>query len=137
MTAVTTLLEPSFHDLIATIEQAAELSEQRRRHWVCSLRQTAKWLGRPPTVIPARWHSVRIAVGQLHQARLGVTAKTLANHKSNVRAALRWFGSEHDMPQQGARLSSQWTRFRDGLDKPTRARLYCLIRYSSTRGIAP
>jgi hypothetical protein len=137
MTAVTTLLEPSFHDLFATIEQAAELSEQRRRHWVCSLRQTAKWLGRPPTVIPARWHSVRIAVGQLHQASLGVTAKTLANHKSNIRAALRWFGSDHDMPQQGARLSSQWTRFRDGLDKPTRARLYCLIRYSSTRGIAP
>jgi hypothetical protein len=42
-----TLLEPSFVDLIAAIEQPPELSEQRRRHWVCSLRQLAKWLDRP------------------------------------------------------------------------------------------
>jgi hypothetical protein len=41
MTTTTTLLEPSFVDLIATIEQAAELSVERRRHWVCSVRQIA------------------------------------------------------------------------------------------------
>ena len=102
MAPTTALLEPSFLDLIAAIEQAAELSEQRRRHWVCSLRQIAKWLDRPAAVIPARWHSVRISVVQLHHARVGVTAKTLANHKSNVRAALRWLGKEHGVPQQGA-----------------------------------
>ena len=96
----TTLLEPSFADLIAAIEQAPELSEQRRRHWVCSLRQVAKWMDRPATVIPARWPSVRISVAHLHHARVGVTAKTLANHKSNVRAALRWLGNEHNVPQQ-------------------------------------
>ena len=110
MTATTTLLEPSVFDLIATIEQAADLSEQHRRHWVCSLRQVAKWLDRPATVIPARWNSVQISVGQLHHARVGVTAKTLANHKSNVRAALRWFGKEHDVPQRGARLSAEWAK---------------------------
>ena len=133
----TTLLEPSFADLIAAIEQAPELSEQRRRHWVCSLRQIAKWLDRPATVIPARWPAVRISVAHLHHARVGVTAKTLANHKSNVRAALRWFGNEHDVPQQGARLSPEWMRFRDRLDKPTRSRLYSLVRYCSARGISP
>ena len=78
MTPTNALLEPSFIDLIGAIEQAAELSEQRRRHWVCSLRQIAKWLDRPATVVPARWQSVRVSVGQLHHARLGVTAKTLA-----------------------------------------------------------
>ena len=41
-------------------------------------------------------------MGQLHHARVGVTAKTMANHKANVRAALRWFGKEHDVPQRGA-----------------------------------
>ena len=56
MTPTTALLEPSFAELIAAIEQAAELSEQRRRHWVCSLRQIAKWLDRPAAVIPARWN---------------------------------------------------------------------------------
>jgi integrase len=133
----TIALEPSFVDLIAAIEQAPDLSEQRRRHWLCSLRQTPKWLDRPAAVIPARWHSVRISVAQLHHARVGVTAKTLANHRANVRAALRWFGKEHDVPQQGARLSAEWASFRDNMDKPTRARLYSLIRYCSARRIGP
>ena len=88
-------------------------------------------------MVPARWQSVRVSVGQLHHARLGVTAKTLANHKSNVRAALRWFGQERGVPQQGAPLSREWTRFRDGLDKRMRQRLYSLTRYCSARRIGP
>jgi integrase len=137
MTLPTALLEPSFLDLIAAIEQAPDLSEQRRRHWVCSLRQIAKWLDRPATVIPARWNSVRISVSQLHHARVGVTAKTLSNHKSNVRAALRWFGKEHDVSQQGVRLTPAWARFCTGLDKHIRERLYGLVRYCSGRSIGP
>jgi hypothetical protein len=136
-TPTTTPLEPSFADLIAAIEQANGLPEQRRLHWVCSLRQIAKWLNRPSAVIPARWQAVRISVVQPHHARVGVTPKTLANHKSNTRAALRWFGNEHDVPQQGARLSPEWMRVRDRLDKPTRSRLYSLVRYCSARGISP
>ena len=116
MTATTALLEPSFVDLIAAIEQAAELSEQTRRHWVCSARQIARWLDRPAAVIPARWTSVQMPVGQLHHARVGVTAKTLANHKSNVRAALRWFAKQHDIPRHGMRLSADWATFRDRID---------------------
>ena len=131
------LLEPSFVDLVGAIEQAAELTQQRRRHWVCSLRQIAKGLDRPPAVIPARWSSVRIMVSQLHHARVGVTAKTLANHKANVRAALRWFVKEHDVPQHGLRLSAEWARFCDGLEKPIRGRLYSLIRYCSARSVYP
>ena len=46
MTLTATLFEPSLLDLIAAVEQAPELSEQRRRHWICSLRQIAKWLDR-------------------------------------------------------------------------------------------
>jgi len=134
---VTTLLEPSFADLIAAIAQAAELSEQRRRHWVCSLQQIARWLDRPATVIPARWNAVQLSVCQLHHVRVGVTAKTLANHKSNIRAALRWFGKEHDVPQRGVRLSPEWARFCDRLEKRIRSRLYSLIRYCSARRIGP
>jgi integrase len=137
MTATTTLLEPSFFDLIAAIEQAVDLSEQRRRHWVCSLRQTAKWLDRPAKVIPARWQSVRTSVSQLHHTSVGVTAKTLANHKSNIRAALRWFGKEHDVPQRGMRLSAEWVRFCDRIDSRIRDRLYSLARYCSARVVPP
>ena len=74
MTPTTTLLEPSFADLIAAIERAPELTEQQRRQWICSLRQVAKWSDRPAEVILARWNAVRVAVIQLHHVRLGVTA---------------------------------------------------------------
>ncbi len=137
MTTTIALLEPSFSDLIAAIEQAPELPGERRRHWVCSLRQIAKWLDHPVAVIPARWSSVRILVGQLHHARVGVRPKTVANHKSNVRAALRWFGQEHNVSHRGVRLSAEWTRFCDRLERRIRDRLYNLIRYCSARGIGP
>jgi len=137
MSPTTALLEQSFLDLIAAIERASELSGERRRHWVCSLQQIANWLDRPAAVIPARWNAVQIEVGQLHHARLGVTSKTLANHRSNVRAALRWFGQEQGVPQRGARLSARWARFCDRIDARMRGRLYSLIRYCSARGIDP
>ena len=137
MTPATHLLEPSFAALIAAVEQATDLPVQTRSHWVCSVRQVAKWLDRPPAEIPARWNAIRMSVRQLHHARVRVTAKTFANHKSNVRAALRWFGNEHGVPQMGARLTPEWARFRDGLERPIRDRLYNFIRYCSARGIDP
>jgi hypothetical protein len=90
MTNQAELLEPSFAQAMASIESADGLSQEHKRHWICSLRQIGKWLNRPLAMIPARWTSIRMPVGQLHHARVGVAAKTLANHKSNVAAALRW-----------------------------------------------
>ena len=37
----------------------------------------------------------------------------------------------------GARLTPEWARFRDGLERPIRDRLYNFIRYCSARGIDP
>src|ERR1700730_13894118 len=133
----TALLEPSFLTLIEAIERAADLPAQTRRHWVCSARQVAKWMDRPTEEIPARWSAVRFSVEQLHHARVGVTAKTLANHRSNVRAALRWYGKAHDMPQRGAPLSAEWATFCDVIDDRRRQRLYSLARYCSARRVAP
>jgi hypothetical protein len=137
MTTTSTLLEPTFVDLVLAIEQATELSEQTRRHWVCSTRQIARWLDRPAAVIPARFNAVEVPMRQLHHARVGVTAKTLANHRSNLRAALRWFAKRHDMTQYGMRLSADWMAFRGTVDRPIRDRIYSLIRYCSFRGIGP
>jgi integrase len=137
MTTTIALLEPSFADLIAAIEHAPKLPGERRRHWVCSLRQIARSLDRPAAVIPARWSSVQIAIGQLHHARVGIRAKTLANHKANVRAALRWFGQEHDVTQHGVRLKPEWARFCEELDKRIGDRLYNFMRYCSARCKCP
>src|ERR1700674_5607242 len=112
MTPAARLLEPSFAALTAAVEQATDLPDQTRTHWRCSVQRVAIWLDRPPAEIPARWNAIRLSVRHLHHARVRVTAKTFANHKSNVRAALRWFGDVHGVPQMGARLTPEWARFR-------------------------
>ena len=135
--AATAPLGATFSDLVAAIETAKDLSEQTRRHWTCSLRQIAKWLDRPMEGVAARWQAIRFSVGELHHARVGVTAKTLANHRANARAALRWYGKEQGVPQQGAPLSPEWARFVAELNKPIRQRLYNLVRYCSARRVEP
>jgi integrase len=138
MTELMASLEPTFSAAMTAIENAADLSASVQRHWVCSLRQIAKWLDRPVEVTPARWTAIRLPVGQLHHARLGVTAKTVANHKSNVAAALRWFGKEYNVPSRGVALSAEWATLRDGIDdRGRRARLYGLMRYCSGRSLMP
>jgi integrase len=138
MTETMAPLEPTFSVAMTAIEDAADLSASVKRHWVCSLRQIAKWLDRPAEMTPARWTAIRLPVGQLHHARLGVTAKTVANHKSNVAAALRWFGKEYDVPSRGVALSTEWATLRDGVqDRGRRARLYGLMRYCSGRSLMP
>ncbi len=128
------LLEPSFLDLIAALERSDDVP---RRHWICSLYQIAKGLDRPAAVIPARWSAVRMPIKQLHHARLGVTAKTLANHKRNVSAALRWFSQGQEVTQHGVPLSTEWARWGDQLEKRTRDRLYNFMRHCSARRIRP
>ena len=71
-----------------------ELPASKRTHWCCSLRIIAKALDRPPESIAARWGAVALKVNQLHHANSGMEWKTLANHKSNAKAALFWFRGE-------------------------------------------
>jgi integrase len=108
-----------------------------RRHWKCSAMQIPRLLDRPAATIPARSNAVEVPIRQLHHVRVGVTMKTLANHRSNVRAALRWFAKEHDVPRHGIRLSADWAAFRAQVDRPLRDQLYSLFRCCSSRGISP
>ena len=132
----TALLEPSFADAIAAIEQAKELPASKRR--CCSLRSIAKALDRPPESIAARWGAVALKVNQLHHANSGVEWKTLANHKSNAKAALFWFRGEQGLPHRGTPLKPEWQQLRRCLKDLSRlGKLSGLIRYCSLEGIAP
>ena len=132
------LLEPSFADAIAAIEQASELPPSRRTHWVCSISQIAKALGRPPESIAARWGAVALKVNQLHHANSGVEWKTLANHKANAKAAIHWFRKDNELPGRGAPLIEEWRVLRRQLVDPSQlAKLSGLIRYCSMKGIMP
>jgi integrase len=131
-------LEPSFADAIAAIEQASDLPRAKRTHWICSLRQVAKALNRPLESLAARWLAVAHRVNGLHHAGSGVEWKTLANHKSNAKAALFWFRSEHALPLRGAPLHPEWRFLRRQLvDRSRLAKLSGLIRYCSLKDIAP
>ena len=114
----TGLLEPSFADAAKAIESAADLPARTRSHWLCSLRQIAKALDKPMEIIPARWTATRFAVGRLHHARVGANAKTLANHKSNVRAALLWFGNEKNVPRRGMPFTPDWQSLASATVRP-------------------
>ncbi len=138
MSQTPALLEPSFRDAVAIIAGAQELPEQTRRHWATSLRQIAKALDKPPEVIPARYLAVRPALAVLHNVPAGMTAKTLQNHKSNVKSALFWLTREKGIPRHGAPLTppweALWAQVRPSLPK---ARLSSVIRFCSASSIPP
>jgi integrase len=132
------LLEPSFANAIAAIEQAKELPASKRTHWCCSLRIIAKALDRPPESIAARWGAVALKVNLLHHANSGIEWKTLANHKANAKAALFWFRGEQGLLRRGRPLMPEWQPMRRALkDLSLRGKLSGLIRYCSLKGIAP
>jgi hypothetical protein len=132
------LIETSFADAIEIIAASPELPEQTRRHWATSLRQIAKALDRPLQVIPARYSAVRADLLNLHEVPAGLTAKTLQNHKSNVKAALLWLTRERGIPEHGAPLSPEWTALKDEIADPQdRWRLSSFWRYCSANNIKP
>ena len=132
------LIEPSFAEALAAIKAAKDLKEDKRRHLMCSLRIIAKGLGKPFELIPARWTAVRGRVSRLHHTQMGIKAKTLANHKGNVRAALSWFANDEHVPLRGAPLTLDWSKLKQGIGHyRTSANLSSLMRYCSARDIAP
>ena len=138
MTQTPVLIEPSLSDAIAIIAASAELPEQTRRHWATSLRQIAKAFDKPLQLIPARYSAIRGGLVRLHHSPLGVTAKTLANHKSNAKRALLWLVRENDVPEHGAPLSPCWNAlWREIGNTRARYRLSSLIRYCSANSLTP
>jgi hypothetical protein len=133
-----TSLEPTFADALTAISITADLSEEKRRHWRSSLTGIAKAFDQPPEVIPGRYSAVRARMAELHHVPLDWTAKTLANHKSNAKAALLWFGKEKDLPQHGVPFSADWGRLCVQLTDPsTRYRLTPLMRFCSGMQVEP
>jgi integrase len=138
MTEKAVLIEKSFADAIAMIAAADELPELVRRHWPTSLRKIAQALDKSLEVIPARYSAVRADLLQLHRVPAGLTAKTLANHKSNVKRALIYLAREKGIPQYGAPLTPPWQKLVGGIgDGLIRSRLSSFMRFCSANDIEP
>ncbi len=138
MTQKHSALEPSFADAITAISAASDLSVETRRHWRSSLTSIARAFDQPLELIPARYSAIRARMVALHHVPLDWVAKTLANHRSNAKAALIWFAREKDVLQHGVALSPAWERLRVQLTDPsTRYRLMPLMRFCSGVDIEP
>src|ERR1700704_320146 len=137
MTETPITLEPTFADAIKTITAATDLPEPPRRHWCSSLVGIARAFDQPLEVIPARYSAIRARMAALHHVPLGWVAKTLANHRSNAKAALIWFTKETDALHYGIPLSPSWDRLRLQTDHRTRYRLLPLMRFCSGVQIEP
>jgi hypothetical protein len=96
------LLEMSFVETIAAIEQSADLSKSMKRHWVCSLRQIGNWLD--PRVDPG-------AVDLHPPAGQSVAPRPAERHGKDRRqpqvqrrsgAALVWQGAQRIPARGGA-----------------------------------
>ena len=137
MTEVT-LLEPSMADVLKAIEAAPDLTPSKKTHFSCSIRQICHAIGRPPESVPGRWSGVNAALQQLHHARIGCNPKTLANHKSSLRAGLAWFADVKNLPKRGTLVLPVWEKLRAKIpDRFSRGRLSGLIRFASAKAIAP
>ena len=115
----TALIEPSFADMIERIEADEALPKDRKVHWRCSIGIIAKGLGKDITAIPARWMAIKLAVGELHHERMGITAKTLASHRANLKAALRRPHASIPLPSSRSRGVRSGSRSLAGCATPT------------------
>jgi hypothetical protein len=131
-----TVLEETFTDMLAAIAAATDLSPEIKRYWRSSVLGIAKGFDQPLELIPARYTAVRARMAALHHVPLDWTAKTLANPKSNTKAALLWFAKEKGVPQHGHPLSPACQRLADQMTDPsTRYRLLPFLRYCSATQI--
>lgn len=130
--------EPSLGDAIAAIKADTTIPEIKRRHWLTSLTVISKAIGRPPESILCRMTSLRHHIGRLNAAALGWEQKTIANHKSNLRAAINHFAKVKNLPKRGALPRPEWKVLTDAIRDLTARRLLSgLSRYCSVLLIPP
>src|SRR5258708_37424921 len=92
----------------------------------------AKAFDQSVELIPARYSAIRARMAALHHVPLDWVAKTLANHRSNTKAALMWFAKEKDVVPHALPLLPRWALLRARLRDPrTRSRLMPLFRFCS------
>lgn len=130
--------EASFADLINQIEQKRPALGPKASQWTCSLKQMAAYLGRPSETLPARAGAIAQQVRNLHPERLGVSPKTFANHRANVKAALKWGLKLGVNDARGVPLSDAWqVLFKCLPDDRTRSHLSPFLKFLSGLGVEP
>lgn len=117
--------------------QAKDLSVAQKNERCSAMRSFAKWIGEPPTAIPAHPEYIRRKFNKLTPAAVGVSTKRFANVKSAPLAALRHQGlvaGQHYL----APLKPAWKALRQALPgKYAWTSLSRFFHYGSANGIEP
>ena len=130
--------EPSLADAIAAIAADSTLPVAKKAHWLTSMRSIAFAIGRPPQSLPCRMGALRHHVNRINAAAQNWEPKTLANHKSNLKAAINYYMKAAHIPGRGIPLSPEWATIMEAIvDIKPRLLLGGLARYCSGRQITP
>ncbi len=126
---------PSLANVTEKVGRDRSFPKSRRASTLSSLARLAKWSGQDPTTIPFAEPVVEALLDQLHPDLLGISAKRLANARSDLRFVLERHrgGSRYFAPFSPAvqRLWSMLT------SKYERCSLSRLLRFLSARDIDP
>ena len=128
----------SLFDALELIERDQSISPGKRNQWRCSLKRVPVFLGRDPRSLPANLFALRFGLKELHEANLGITKKSLQNHISNLRAAIRHVRKAGGLPRSGTPLLQVWEELYEVLPSIRLKRgLSGFVRFCSANGIAP
>ena len=129
---------PTLADALAMLAGRTSVDDGRRKTWDAAIATFARLLDRSPSTLPASLPALRPFLAALTPASTGLSAKTLANTKSLVKAALTHLGLHRRVRADGAPLAPEWEllyrqledrRFRNGLSR--------FIHYANRLELAP
>ena len=129
--------DPTLANVISAL-QCAELSARRRRDLVSAIHTAARLLNRNVAELPADMATLRERLASIHHVQAGMSAKRLANVKSDLAAALRVADAVTPKPHCQIVRTPEWDAFLRSLTPPWRR--FCLARlanYCSANGLSP
>lgn len=133
----TTLKLETLADVDAAIQADPSIPEKTRKKFSSAISRTARLLQRPASGIHCAPETLRAALKAIHPQRARLSAKSLANIKSELVAALRSVGVLGELPRAKA-LSLRWRTFLSGAAaNHQRWHLARFARFCSAAGIEP
>jgi len=129
---------PTYVDVMDKISADRNLPTTKKRDMLSALRRTLQLLNLDPARTPANITAIKKKMNEIHPAQAGISAKTLANLKSNIMAALRHVGITRHNRRGTKSLTPRWLILWGSIDDDQiRWKLSRLFRFCSGLNIEP
>lgn len=132
------LVAPTLADVDRAVANKPSLSATRRRDLRSAISRVATLLGEEPAHLPLEFDKIAARLATINPVAVGMTAKTLANVRSDFLAAVRHSGLLPVLDSAKTALSPAWDALMAQLPgKRHRLGLSRLARYASAAGVEP